>query len=92
MKQVEMQQATHPLAEYTRDLHDEPLVVTVDGKPVAALLPIGNADIETVSLSTNPDFLALIERSRSRQTSEGGLSTEDLRRRLMEPHASKPPA
>ena len=31
---------------------------------VAALVPIHNADRETVKLSTNAEFLALIERSR----------------------------
>ncbi|GFP20502.1 hypothetical protein HKBW3S03_02005, partial [Candidatus Hakubella thermalkaliphila] len=41
-----------------------------------------NADMETVSLSTNPQFLALIERSRARQQAEGGISSEEMRRRL----------
>jgi hypothetical protein len=52
------------------------------GKPVAALVRITNADVETVSLSNNPKFIALIERSRSRQKSEGGISTEEMRQRL----------
>jgi hypothetical protein len=49
---------------------------------VAALVSISNADIETVSLSNNPKFLALIERSRAKQKVEGGISTEEMRRRL----------
>jgi len=40
------------------------------------------ADLETVTLSTNPQFLALIERSRVRQKSEGGISSTEMRRRL----------
>ena len=36
----------------------------------------------TVSLSTNPQFLALIERSRARQESEGGISSDEMRWRL----------
>jgi hypothetical protein len=43
------------------------------------------ADIETVSLSNNPKFIALIERSRARQKSEGGVSSEAMRRRLEKP-------
>jgi hypothetical protein len=35
-------------------------------------VPIANADVETVTLSTHPRFLALIERSRVRQNTEGG--------------------
>jgi antitoxin (DNA-binding transcriptional repressor) of toxin-antitoxin stability system len=62
MKTLELAQATAPLADYARDLDKEPVVVMVRGRPVAALMPIENADRETVTLSTNPQFLALIER------------------------------
>ena len=53
---------------------------------VAALVAIKNADLETVALSNNRDFLALIERSRARAHGEGGISPEDMRRRF-EPRA-----
>ena len=82
MKTLEMNQATAPLADYARDVEKEPVIVTVRGRPVAALMPIENADRETVTLGTNPQFLALIERSRSRHTAEGGISSEEMRRRL----------
>jgi hypothetical protein len=36
MKTVEMAQATAPLSEYAKDVGEEPVIVTVDGKPVAA--------------------------------------------------------
>lgn len=70
------------LVEYTDRVKKEPLVVTLEGKPVAVLVGIKNADMETVSLSNNPRFLALIERSRARRKSKGGISTEAMRRRL----------
>ena len=82
MKTLEMAQATAPLAEYAKDVDKEPVVLTVGGKPVAALVPIENADLETVALSTHPQFLALIERSRARHKAEGGISGEEMRRRL----------
>jgi antitoxin (DNA-binding transcriptional repressor) of toxin-antitoxin stability system len=56
--------------------------LTVDGRPVAALVAIENTDAETASLSTNPQFLALIERSRARRRVEGGVSSAEMRRRL----------
>ena len=77
-----MTEATGSLANYARDLEEEPLILTTNGKPVAALVPIANADSETVSLSTDPEFLALIERSRRRQRAEGRISGADMRRRL----------
>ena len=82
MKTLEMAKATAPLAEYAQDVSKEPVILTVGGRPVAALVPIENADLETATLSTHPQFLALIERSRARQKSEGGISSEEMRRRL----------
>jgi len=82
MKTLEMAKATAPLAEYARDVNKEPVILTVRGKPVAALVSVENADVETVTLSTHPQFIALIERSRARQKAEGGISSEEMRRRL----------
>jgi len=82
MKTVELAKATAPLADYARDVSKEPVILTSGGKPVAALVAIENADLETVTLSTHPQFLALIERSRARQKAEGGISSKEMRRRL----------
>jgi prevent-host-death family protein len=82
MKTLEMAKATAPLAEYARDVSKEPVILTVRGKPIAALVSVENADLETITLSTHPQFIALIERSRARQRAEGGISSEEMRRRL----------
>ena len=82
MKSVEMDEANQTLAECARGIDGEALVVTEHGRPVAVLLPLVNADLETVSLSSNPRFLELIEHSRLRLAEEGAISPEDVRRRL----------
>jgi prevent-host-death family protein len=82
MKTIELVQATAPLAEYAQEVSKEPIIITVGGKPVAALVSIENADLETVTLSTHPQFLALIERSRARQEAEERISSAEMRRRL----------
>ena len=82
MKVVEKADATRTLADYAGELESGPVVVTNQGQPVAALLPIENADLETVALSTNRHFLELIERSRVRVRTEGGISSEEMRRRF----------
>ena len=82
MKTIDVTKATLPLADYTKKVKEEPVIVTTRGRPVAALVSISNADIETVSLSNDPKFLDLIERSRARQKSEGGISTKEMYRRL----------
>ena len=84
MKTVEVSKATLPFSDYTKEVKREPVVITKEGRPVAVLVSIPNADIETVSLSNNPRFIALIERSRARQKSEGGISSDEMRRLLLE--------
>ena len=88
MKTVEVSKATLPLSDYTKKVKKEPVIVTKEGRPVAVLISIPNADAETASLSNNPRFVALIERSRARQKSEGGISSEEMRRRLEKPKRS----
>ena len=92
MKTIEITKAKNSLGKYAKHAEDFPLVITDKGLPVAALLAVPNADLETVTLSTNPQFLALIERSRQRQASEGGISSQEMRRRLglAESHGSEP--
>jgi prevent-host-death family protein len=82
MKTLEIKDATESLADYARDMDKEIVVVTRNGKPVAALVSLENVDEETLSLSSNPDFIELIERSRKEHKSKGGLSSEELQRRL----------
>jgi hypothetical protein len=54
----------------------------VRGRPVAALVPISGVDFESLSLSTNPDFISLIERSRATLLTDGGIPAPEARRRL----------
>jgi prevent-host-death family protein len=82
MKTVEIDDANMSLADYARKVKEEAFVVTDHGKPVAVLLPLENTDLETASLSSNPRFLELIERSRSRMNQEGGIPGDEVRRRL----------
>jgi len=82
MKTVEIKDATVGLGQYAAHISDDPVVVTDHGRPVAALVAVENADMETVSLSTNPKFIELIQRSRVRQAREGGISSAEMRRRL----------
>ena len=81
MKVIEKTDAVASLADYTAEIQSGPVIVTSEGRPVAALVPIENADLETVTLSTNRDFLELIERSRSRAKS-CGIPSDEMRRRF----------
>ena len=91
MKTLECSEANLPLADYAQKLKKAPVIITKEGKPLAALISLLNADLETVSLSNNPKFIALIERSRTKQKKEGGISIQEMRRRLEKPKDLKRP-
>lgn len=84
MKKLEVKEATASLAEYTNTLKQEPIIVVSDGKPIAVLFSIEGAsiDAETLSLSTNPHFMHIIEESRKSHREEGGISSEEMRKQL----------
>jgi prevent-host-death family protein len=82
MKIVEKADATASLAEYATQIDTGPVIITDQGRPVAALVPLENTDMETVALSSNRQFIDLIERSRARVQAEGGISSEEMRRRF----------
>jgi antitoxin (DNA-binding transcriptional repressor) of toxin-antitoxin stability system len=82
MKTVEISLATASLAASARCLKREPLLLTKEGRPYAALVAIADATAETIALSTNRQFLDIIQRSRARHKAEGGVSAVELRRRL----------
>ena len=56
MTRVELKKATAPLSEYAEKARKDPIIVVKRGKPFAAVIPIRNADEETVALSTNRKF------------------------------------
>ena len=82
MKTIELKKATAPLIDYVRHMGRGPVILTFRHKPVAALIIIKHADLEDIALSTNPKFIAMIERSRARQKAEGSISSEEMRKRL----------
>lgn len=82
MKMLEMAKATAPLATYAQKVGKEPVILTDGGRPVAALISLEDTDLESLALSANPQFLALISRSRERIKLEGGISGHEIRRRL----------
>jgi len=88
MRSVEIRNATGSLASYVRQDHGAPVVITSRGKPVAALFPVTNADLETLALSTSRKFRRLIEGSRRQWKRKGGLSAVDVRRKLAAGKAS----
>ena len=86
MRTIEMDDATDSLSAYARKIGRQPLIVTLRGRPVAALTPIGpHTDLENLVVSNDRRFRALIERSRRLYPSGSGVDAAEVRRRLASP-------
>jgi hypothetical protein len=82
MRTIDISDASRSHGEYAEEATDEPIVILSGGQPTAVLLPLAGADLESLSLSTNPEFLAIIANSRRRHEREAGISSAEMRRRL----------
>jgi prevent-host-death family protein len=83
MKTIELSTADRSLAEYADELGDEPVVLTRHNKPVAALVSLKDIDSESLALSTNVEFLAIIEQAR-REIAKGHTFTlEEVREQVL---------
>jgi antitoxin (DNA-binding transcriptional repressor) of toxin-antitoxin stability system len=82
MRNIDVTQANDSLGQSVRQLAGEPLVVTEDGVPIAALLPIDEFDLESLALGSNPRFMAILEEVRAQCRQGLGLTPETVRREL----------
>lgn len=90
MKTVEMADATAPLLDYAREARKQALVVTQKGRPVLALVPLPpHTDLENLAVTMHPTFRKIMQRADERYQAEGGLSTAQVRRRLVARRAAK---
>ena len=89
MKSVELEKATATLKAYAEELTQEPIVVTRDGKAIAALVRIRQSDVESFLVSESPVFKRIVRRSRASYKREGGLTREQLEERLAKSRATR---
>ncbi|MCZ6796050.1 MAG: type II toxin-antitoxin system Phd/YefM family antitoxin [Planctomycetota bacterium] len=83
MKTIELSTAKKALSEYARELGDEIVVLTENNKPVVALVPLKDVDMESVTLSMDPQFRAIVEEARKDFAAGRKLSLEEMRREVL---------
>ena len=64
VKAMKLPKELHSLLEVAESADAETLIFTEKKRPVAALVSLRKIDRETLALSTNPQFLRIIETSR----------------------------
>ena len=83
MKTIKLASASRSLAEYAKELDDQIVVVTDRNKPIAAVVPLKNVDRESLALSSHPEFLEIIAKSRRQFAAGKTLSLEEMRRAVL---------
>ena len=84
MKTIDLATASKPLSEYAKELGDEVIVLVSDHTPVAALVSLKEVDRESLALSTNPEFLAIIDKARQEFRAGKKLSFDAMRQAVAE--------
>jgi hypothetical protein len=82
MKVVPLEETTLTVPQLEEMVKDGPVILTRNGQPLLAVKDVSGSDWESVSLASNPRFLAIIEESRRSYREEGGIRLDDIRREL----------
>jgi hypothetical protein len=80
-------------AEFRRAMQHarhEAVVLTQRGKAIAAMVPLEDADAETLSLSTNRTFLGILRQSFKQLDTGRVVSFEEMQRRVLRPRKRQP--
>jgi prevent-host-death family protein len=78
-KKIELTKAGSSLADYVRGVGDGAVIVTIDGRPVAALLGIGHLDWELLDIKTLPLFVTTLEAIQDKLKSGYSVSDQEAR-------------
>ncbi len=73
MKVVPIYEVKEKLSRFVRELVDEPVLITRNGKPCAALVSVREDNLEAFLLAHHPRFMALIDRSYAHAKKHGGV-------------------
>jgi hypothetical protein len=82
MKVVPLEETTLTVPELVELVKEGTVILTRNGQPMLAVKNVSGSDWESVSLASNPQFIAIIEESRRSYQEGGGVSLDELRRKL----------
>ena len=78
MKVLALEHSDLTLPQLAELAKEGAVILTRNGKPLAAVRDLSGSDWESVSLANNPQFLALIEESRRSFREQGGADLAAL--------------
>ncbi len=90
MKVMKLPKELQSFLEVAETAEEETLVFTEKKRPVAALVSLRKVDRESLALSTNPEFLKIIETARKEIRAGETTSLEALERKFGGAASNKP--
>ncbi len=81
---TEISTASRPLSAYADELGKDVIVLTSNDEPIAAIVSLKNVDRESLALSLNPEFMAIIEQARAECRAGKTLSLEEMKRAVLD--------
>lgn len=82
MKAMKLPKEFQSFLDVAETVEEDTLVFTKKKRPVAALVSLRNVDRESLALSTNPQFLRIIETSRKEVRAGKTISLEALEKKF----------
>jgi len=82
MTTVSVQNSSINLVELVELARKDFVVLRHKGKTFFALIHLDEGDLEVLSLSQNPDFMAMLDKARARYDKRGGLSLNEVKQRF----------
>ena len=79
MISIEIETAQKTLSDYVKNLGDEPILLTSDKKPFAAIVSLKNSDEESIALSNNQEFMNIIKNARQEFKDGKKISFEKIK-------------
>ncbi len=90
MQAMKLPKELHAFLDVAETAEEETLVFTEKKRPVAALVSLRNVDRESLALSTNPEFLKMIETARKEIRAGKTTSLETIERKFGRAASNKP--
>ena len=82
MKVIRMEGSSLTVPELAEMVKKGTVILTQNGQPLLAVKDVSGSDWESVSLASNPRFMAIIDESRRSNIESGGVGLNELRREL----------
>lgn len=83
MKTIELSTASMPFSAYAEEFVNEEVILTLNGQVIAVVIALKDLDPESLLLSTNPVFMAIIQQAREEFKTGKTVSLEEMKREML---------